>query len=92
MIIIGWIGAISFSICGIPQAWMCFKNKHADGMSMYYLLLWLIGEICTIVYVVPTGNMPLISNYIFNLVVLLIILRYKIWPKSEPEGTNKYQK
>lgn len=89
MQVIGWVGAISFSICGIPQAWLCYKSKNAIGLSGYYLLLWLIGELCTIVYVVPTGNMPLIFNYIFNLLVLIIILRYKLFPRNVKDESSK---
>lgn len=82
--VIGWLGSILFSMCAVPQAWQCWKQKHADGLSWTFLLMWLTGEILTAVYVWPTRQYPLLANYFFNGLCLLIILRYKRWPTVTP--------
>ena len=82
MSIIGWIGAICFAICAIPQAVTCYKNGHSDGISYGFLLLWLTGEVCTIIYIIPKMDVPLLVNYIGNLLCLLVILKYKILPRN----------
>ena len=82
--IIGWTGSILFAICGIPQAYQCWKQKHANGLSWAFLLTWFSGEILTLLYIClkPTLDIPLIFNYTFNLAALLIIFYYKIFKKD----------
>lgn len=85
MEIIGWIGALCFSLCALPQSIMCYKQGHAKGLSWAFLLLWMVGEILTIIYVVPKGHLPLIANYVINLALLQVMVYYKIWPRKESE-------
>lgn len=91
MELIGWIGAMAFTFCAVPQAYKSIKDGHSNGLSIYYLLLWLTGEIFTIIYVIPQGKLPLTVNYIGNLIVLLVILKYKFYPREErPEIKSVY--
>lgn len=78
---LGWIGSIMFAACGIPQAWQCWRVGHAQGLAWGFLLLWLGGEILTLVYILPKLDWPLIFNYGVNLALLLIILGFKINPR-----------
>jgi uncharacterized protein with PQ loop repeat len=79
--ILGWIGSLFFAICGVPQAYMSYKNKNSDGMSWLFLIFWSLGNIFTFAYVILTEQIPLIANYMFNFLILLVIIRYKIkWP------------
>jgi uncharacterized protein with PQ loop repeat len=81
---IGWIGAICFSICALPQAIKSYRDKTSEGISHAFLLLWLIGEILTLAYVVlTTVQMPLIVNYVFNLICLFVILYYYYMPTKK---------
>jgi uncharacterized protein with PQ loop repeat len=82
--IIGWIGSILFAACAIPQAWMCYKQKHAHGLSWGLLMMWFWGEILTFIYVLPSGKIPLLVNYVFNFLLLLVIIYYKKYPKTAP--------
>lgn len=77
MNLIGWIGAIALALCAVPQAWQSFKEKNSDGINDWFLGLWILGEVASFIYVVPTGDMPLIANYGANLVLLGIIGYYK---------------
>ena len=82
MEVIGWIGAILFALCGIPQAWKAYKDGHSDGLSWSFLLMWFGGEVLTIAYVLTKSDVaPLLLNYILNLVCLLTMLNYKIFPR-----------
>lgn len=79
--VIGWIGAVCFAVCAAPQAWLSYKQGHAKGLSWATLILWLVGEICALVYTLPTGLAPLIFNYAGNLLLLAVIIRYRAWPR-----------
>ena len=85
--VIGWIGGAAFALCGAPQAWHCWKNKTAAGVSWGFLGLWFLGEICSLIYVYPTGKLPLIVNYMLNIVFTGLILRYKF--KDMENNTSK---
>ena len=78
---VGWIGAILFAICGLPQAIQCVKQGHSRGLNWFFLVAWLGGEILTIIYVWPKQDWPLLFNYFLNLVFLLVMIRYKIWER-----------
>ena len=82
--IIGWIGAIAFACCGIPQAIKTRMSKSAKDLSLLFLLLWFVGEVCAIIYVIhnniQTGvaQLPLLFNYVFNFVILIYLLYAKL--------------
>jgi len=89
MELIGWIGSICFSICALPQAYQSWSHKHSKGLSYATLLLWFIGEVCTLVYVASTAfNWPLVTNYIFNLACLCVIIYYKGLPCAPTSKDN----
>ena len=83
--VIGWMGSILFSICGVPQVIKTFKTKRADDLSHMFLWFWFLGEILTLIYIVYTDiqkenyHFPLYFNYIFN----LIIVSYLIYAKFQ---------
>jgi uncharacterized protein with PQ loop repeat len=80
MEIIGWIGSMLFAFCALPQCIMVCKQKHAQGLSWGFLLMWMLGEILCFFYVAmqPMLQVPLLANYIINFVMLVIIIWYKI--------------
>lgn len=85
--LIGWVGAILFALCGLPQAWMAWKNKNSDGLAWGFLLMWFGGEVLTFTYVMTKSDvLPLLVNYTLNFVFLLIILWYKVFPKYPVES------
>ena len=88
---IGWIGGICFSLCGLPQVLQCYRQKHAHGINMHFILLWLVGELLTLIYVIGSKiySAPLIVNYVFNIMLICVILYYRVKPKSEPLEPEK---
>lgn len=78
---IGWIGSILLAFCGLPQAIESFKTKNSDGLTWSFLIMWGVGEIFTIIYILPKWHWPLIFNYTANIIFIGIILYYKIKPR-----------
>jgi uncharacterized protein with PQ loop repeat len=79
---LGWVGSICFSICAVPQAYSSIKQGHSNGISWLFLILWFIGEVCTIIYVLPKLDYPLLLNYTGNMLCLLVMIRYKLSPRG----------
>lgn len=79
---IGYFGAACFALCAVPQAYKSIKEGHSKGVSFGLLSLWSLGEISLLIYTVPKQDLPLIVNYASNLILLLIILKYKFRPRK----------
>jgi len=79
---IGWIGSILLAFCGLPQAIESYKTKSSEGLTWGLLLMWFWGEIFTIIYIIPKWHWPLIFNYTANIIFLIIIIYYKLFPKK----------
>ena len=86
--ICGWLATVCFSLCGVPQAIKSIKEKHSNGVSWGLLILWLLGEIFATIYILPKRDLPLLVNYAFNTLFIVIILYYKIRGCSHEE-TNR---
>jgi hypothetical protein len=84
MEIVGWLGAAGLSLCAVPQAHHCWRLGHARGLSMPFLLMWCGGEVAMSIYVAADhgASAPLMLNYLFNLAMIGVMLRYKLWPRS----------
>lgn len=87
--ILGWLGSICLAICGLPQAWMSYKDKHSHGISWAFLLLWAFGECFALAYVYNKLDAPLLLNYAVNIGIVGIILYYKIKPQTSSEDINQ---
>jgi uncharacterized protein with PQ loop repeat len=78
-----WIGSLMLAVCAVPQAWASYRQGHSDGVTPGLLWLWGGGEVLTLVYVVDKGIVPMIVNYSFNLILILIITFYKLKPRRK---------
>lgn len=79
----GWLGSICLAICGLPQAWMSYKDKNSNGISWAFILLWAFGEAFALAYVYDKLDLPLVMNYLTNILIVGVILYYKINPGKE---------
>ena len=77
--VIGWLSAICLGFCGLPQAYKTWQTKRAKDISWLFLLLWLAGELLGAIYILSLDKLPLpiFMNYIANIIVIMVILRYK---------------
>ena len=82
MELIGWLGSILLAFCGLPQAIESYKTKSSEGLTWGFIGMWFIGEILTIIYILPQMVLPLIFNYTANIIFLSIIIYYKINPRK----------
>ena len=57
-------------------------------MNPIFLWLWFVGEICYIVGVISQFGFVawMLTNYIFNLVLVSIMIRYWMFPKRSDPG------
>jgi uncharacterized protein with PQ loop repeat len=77
MTIIGYIGSILLALCGVPQAIKAWKTNSAKDISWLFLLSWLLGEMFTFAYVLPKFDLPLLLNYVVNMIVISVIIKIK---------------
>lgn len=82
-LIFGWLGALFFAICAVPQVFKTYKTKKAEDLSLWFLSFWLGGEILTLAYIAIDDfllgaiHLPLYINYIFNIVLVLYLIYAK---------------
>jgi len=82
--LLGWVGATLLAVCATPQACMSLRQRHSDGISMLSLILWGLGDILMLIYVIlHSASAPLIFNYVANIFLMGIILFFKIYPYRE---------
>ncbi|MBT3235384.1 MAG: PQ-loop repeat-containing protein [Bdellovibrionales bacterium] len=81
---IGWLGAIFFAVCGIPQAYQSWKLGSSRELSALFLWAWTMGELLMTLYVILKHGFdgPLLLNYVGNLIALVVIIYYKIYPRA----------
>lgn len=81
---IGWIGGIALSICALPQAIKTYRTKSAGDLSWGFIILWFVGEVFTLAYIVSgdwiggSWHPPLYLNYGLNIVLLFYLIYAKI--------------
>lgn len=83
--VIGWIMSASFTGCGVPQAWKSYRDGHSKGLSLYFLLLWIIGEVCGVFYSFEFTPFPwpLFINYSVSTIITFIIMKYYFFPRDK---------
>ncbi len=87
--IMGWLGSICLAICGVPQAVQSYKDKHSEGISNGFLILWSLGEVFALAYVYDKLDLPLLLNYATNIFILAVIIYYKMYPKKSENNNDK---
>ena len=68
---------------------MSYRDKHSHGISWAFVLLWAFGEAFALAYVYDKLDLPLVTNYLTNILILGVILYYKINPGAEKTGNEK---
>lgn len=82
--LLGWIASLAFSICAIPQAYQCYKQKHGKGINKLFMWIWLSGELLMMPYIIVKHNFdaPIMFNLITNTTFILVIMYYLYFPKE----------
>jgi hypothetical protein len=50
--VLGIIGGILLSICVLPQLWYMYRTKDASSLQKRFLLLILVGDSLTLLYLI----------------------------------------
>lgn len=81
--LLGGFSAFCFMVCAFPQAYKSYKDGITIGISDSFLVLWFLGELGFIGYTLSKFGVdwPLLLNYLGNLIALLIIMRYRYFPR-----------
>lgn len=77
---VGWVGSVLLAFCGLPQAIESWRRGSSEGVAWGFLVMWGFGEIFALAYVIQKFDIPLIFNYLANLLFLAVIVRYKLRP------------
>lgn len=79
----GFISTVCLALCGIPQAYECFKTGNAKGLSVLFLFFWFVGEIFLIPYSIYLDwAIPILINASINLIIVIIIFKYYYFPRK----------
>lgn len=84
--LLGWTGGLLLAVCAVPQAYLSLKQGHSEGVALGMLILWLSGEILTLLYVLPKMDWPLIVNYAANILCIGVICWYRFFPRVKKVG------
>lgn len=78
---IGFLAATLTTTAFIPQAWLIWKTRRADGVSLGMYGIFTTGVALWLVYGLQTSAMPVIvANFItllFASFILFMKIRYK---------------
>jgi len=82
--LLGLVGTLAFALSALPQAWKCWRDGHARGVSAGLIALWFTGEICSAIYVLGAVSPKalLLVNYCFNALTVGVIAWYKVRPRG----------
>lgn len=78
MQLVGWLSGILLALCGLPLAYQAWRDGHSRSISNSFLVLWFLGEVFALIYVVSKSDYPLIFNYLWNIIFLVVVIRYKL--------------
>ena len=76
-----WIGSLAATLTTaafIPQAWMTWKKRHADGVSLGMYSIFTTGVAFWLLYGLLIGAWPIIIANTLTLGLALFILIMKI--------------
>lgn len=76
--IIGYIGAIAYTICNIPLVYRASRTGDTSGLPWAFLHLWSLGNISFLINSISHQNVPLIMDYTLNGLILVYIYYIKI--------------
>jgi hypothetical protein len=73
MEIIGTLSSILLMLCSIPAVLDTMRRGYCR-MNIWFVTIWMIGEILGLVYVSTLANWPLILNYGWNSLATFYLL------------------
>lgn len=81
--IMAFCGMLCIIFRGVPQVFYCVRAGNAYGISIWFLILWLVGTLLLMPQMIMLKSWYVLSTYVFNLVAIAIIMKYKIKPRGK---------
>ncbi len=84
MLIIGYCGAAAFATCSLPQVIKAYKTKSTGDISIFFIILSIIGNLCSAGYIFYTNYIsgmwqyPQYVNYTLATIFIFVLLGLKI--------------
>lgn len=76
--VIGYAAALLTTVAFLPQAWLTYRTRKADGISLAMYSVFVIGIVLWLVYGLLVGRGPLIVANLITLVLSSFILGMKV--------------
>ncbi|PRC92418.1 SemiSWEET transporter [Solimicrobium silvestre] len=76
--LVGYLAASLTTTAFIPQAWLTWKNKHADGVSLGMYVIFTVGIALWLCYGILIQVWPIIISNAITLLLAGFILAMKI--------------
>ncbi len=76
--LVGYVAACLTTASFIPQAWMTWKHKRADGVSLGMYIIMVSGVASWLAYGVLLNALPIIIANIITLALASFILLMKL--------------
>ncbi|MES2625030.1 MAG: SemiSWEET transporter [Pseudomonadota bacterium] len=74
----GYIAATLTTVAFIPQAWLTWKRKQTEGVSLGMYLIFTAGVSAWLLYGILLQSGPIIVANTFTLALALFILMMKV--------------
>lgn len=90
ILIIGYCGAAAFATCSLPQVIKAYKTKSTGDISIFFIILSIIGNLCSAGYIFYTNYIsgmwqyPQYVNYTLATILIFVLLGLKI--KYDKDG------
>ncbi len=76
--LIGYLAAFLTTSAFIPQAWLTWKRKRAEGVSLGMYSIMVSGVSCWLLYGIMLGALPIIIANTVTLLLAIFILVMKL--------------
>lgn len=76
---LGYIGGAILGLCLIPQVYKILKTKSATDISISWSLLYLLGTLFLLAYLILVGAMAAWIPLVFEITCILVMLLLKIY-------------
>ncbi len=77
--IIGYIGGFFLAVCCIPQFFKMYENQSAKDVSLLYTVLYTVGLVFTLTYMIMLEATAAIITISFEVAVALAVLFLKFY-------------
>jgi len=77
-VLLGWTASLLCTLILVPQIIKALKTRHTDDVSMFMLILSVVGNAFWVAHATLTQNMPLIvgAGLISLMSIALIIFKF----------------